>query len=185
MTVSPLRTDDPHAAQAAALLRERGERLAVLARRLLGADADDGVQEVLAATCRSLPTFRGEAKLSTWFHRLALRVLCAYRRRRDARAEREQVGPEPEAHLSVAVLRAHAASPLEALAAAERRERVQQALARLSPPLREVLLLRGEGLDYQEIATTLAIPLGTVKSRMAAAMVALAERLPGPEEMLP
>ncbi len=180
----PEPTVDPHAAQAAALVGERGDRLRTLARRLLGSEADDGMQEVFTATCRALPGFRGEAKLTTWFHRLALRVLCAYRRRRDVRSERENAAADPEAQLSLAALRAHAVSPLEQLAAAERRTRVQQALARLSPPLREVLLLRGEGLDYRAIADTLVIPLGTVKSRMAAAMVALAERLPAAEELL-
>lgn len=183
MTSPPVTPGDPAAEPAAALLRERGERLRVLAQRLLGADADDGMQEVLAATCRSLPGFRGEARLTTWFHRLAVRVLCAYRRRRDARSEREHAAAEPDAQLSPAALRAHAKTPLDALMAAERRERVQRALARLSPPLREVLLLRGEGLDHPEIAAALAIPLGTVKSRMAAAMVALAERLPAAEEL--
>lgn len=57
--------------------------------------------------------------------------------------------------------------------------------SRLSPPLREVLLLRGEGLDYAGIADVLDVPLGTVKSRLHAALLALAERLPDREELLP
>jgi RNA polymerase sigma-70 factor (ECF subfamily) len=181
-------TADPIAPATAArceqLLATRGDRVRSFARRLLGQDADDGLQEVFAATCRSLPTFRGEAQLSTWFHRLAVRVLCTFRRRRDARADREQPAPEVEPQLSAAALRAWRDQPLERLAAAERRQRVQQALDRLSPLLREVLLLRGEGLSYDEIAEALDVPLGTVKSRVSAAMVALAERLPD-EEMLP
>lgn len=172
------------AARCEALLAARGARLRALAQRLLGQDADDGVQEVLAAACRSLPSFRGEAKLTTWFHRLALRVLCAFRRRRDRRSGREAPEAEAEARLSPAALRAYAATPLDQLAAAERRARVLAALQRLSPLLREVLLLRGEGLGHAEIAAVLEVPLGTVKSRMSAALVALAERLPGREEML-
>jgi RNA polymerase sigma-70 factor (ECF subfamily) len=173
------------AARCAELFAARGGRVRALAQRLLGQDADDGLQEVFAATCRSLPGFRGEARLTTWFHRLSLRVLCAFRRRRDARADREAAADDVAARLSPAALLAYAKSPLDRLVAAERRERVQHALARLSPPLREVLLLRGEGLGHSEIAATLELPLGTVKSRMAAAMVALAERLPAPEELLP
>lgn len=178
---------DPTAAIArcAQLLAGRGARVRTLAERLLGQDADDGLQEVLAAAWRSLPSFRGEARVTTWFHRLAVRVLCTFRRRRDRRAGREAPDAEPEAKLSDAALRAYAASPLDRLTAAERSTRVRRALERLSPPLREVLLLRGEGLAYAEIAATLELPLGTVKSRLAAAMVALAERLPHREELLP
>jgi RNA polymerase sigma-70 factor (ECF subfamily) len=173
------------AARCEHLLQERGGRLRALASRLLGQDADDGVQEVFAAACRSLPSFRGESQLSTWFHRLSLRVLCAFRARRDRRAGRETPDAEAETRLSPAALAAYAASPFELLAAKERRGRVLDALQRLSPALREVLLLRGEGLAYDEIASTLELPLGTVKSRMSAALIALAERLPDREELLP
>lgn len=60
----------------------------------------------------------------------------------------------------------------------ERRARVHAALQALSPPLRDVLVLRVvERLDYAAIADALAVPLGTVKSRVAAATLRLAERL--------
>ena len=170
------------AARCEQLFAARSARVKALAARLLGQDADDGVQEVFAEACRSLPGFRGEARLTTWFHRLAIRVLCAYRRRRERRADREIVEPEVELRLSDATLRRHADAPLERLAQQERRERVLAAIASLSPPLREVLLLRGEDLGYREIAEALQIPLGTVKSRIAAAMVQLAERLHGEQE---
>ncbi|MBL8736170.1 MAG: RNA polymerase sigma factor [Planctomycetota bacterium] len=160
-------------------------RLRGFARRLLGQDAEDGLQEALAAACRSLPGFRGEAQLSTWFHRLAVRTLCAFRARRTARNTVETTDGDAAMHLSPAALRAYAATPLESLAEQERRDRVQRALDRLRPAHREVLLLRGEGLDYAAIAEVLDVPLGTVKSRMHTALVALAERLPDPEELLP
>jgi RNA polymerase sigma-70 factor (ECF subfamily) len=173
------------AARCEELLHARGDRVRALALRLLGQDADDGMQEVFAAACRSLPGFRGEALLTTWFHRLAIRVLCAFRCRRDGRAEREHAEPDVEPALSSAAIRAEREAPLGRLAAEERAARVQRALGRLSPPLREVLLLRGEGLAYDEIATALEIPIGTVKSRMSKALIALAERLPAREELLP
>lgn len=184
MLHGPTPTEDA-TARCERLLAERGDRLRAFASRLLGQDADDGVQEVLIAACQSLPSFRGESQLSTWFHTLALRVLCAFRRRRDARAGREAPEAEAEARLSPAALRAYAATPLDLLTADERRRRVLAAVQRLSPPLREVLLLRGEGLGYAEIASALALPLGTVKSRTSAALVALAERLPDREDLLP
>ena len=172
----------PDVARCEQLFAARGARVKALASRLLGQDADDGVQEVFAETCRSLPSFRGEARLTTWFHRLAIRVLCAFRRRRDRRAGRETVEPEVELRLSPAALREHQQAPLQRLAEQERRQRVLAAIDALSPPLREVLLLRGEDLGYREIADALDIPLGTVKSRIAAAMVQLAERLHAEQE---
>jgi RNA polymerase sigma-70 factor (ECF subfamily) len=182
---APTAVSPATAAQCERLLAERGGRLRRLAERLLGQDADDGMQEVMTAACRSLPGFRGEAQLPTWFHRLALRVLCTFRRQRSTREGRERADADADAHLSPAALRAYAATPLDRLTADERRARGRTALQRLSPVQREVLLLRGEGLDYQEIAAALEVPLGTVKSRISAALVALAERLPHREEMLP
>ncbi len=174
------------------LATERCERLLAaaprvrrFAERLLGQDADDGMQEVLTEACRALPGFRGESQLSTWLHRLALRVLCACRRRRNARSAHEIADASAESHLSPAALRAYAATPLDHLHTQERRERVLAALQRLSPAHRELLLLRGEGLGQAEIAAATGLPLGTVKSRMHAALVALAERLPDREELLP
>ena len=178
-------TAPPNAQHDELLLAAGGDRLRRLASRLLGRDADDGMQEVLTAACRSLASFRGEARMSTWFHRLAVRVLCAFRRRRDRHSEREVAEPEVAERLSPKTLLAYAATPLERLARDERRARVLAVLDRLSPPLREVLLLRGEGLAYDEIATALGVPLGTVKSRMHTALTALAERLPHAEELLP
>lgn len=161
----------------AALFAARGPRVRALAARLLGSDAEDGVQEVFAAAIRSLPGFRGEARLTTWFHRLAIRVLCAHRRRRNRRAEREVADAEAAERLSPQALARLQQSPLDLLDAAERKARVLSAIDRLTPPLREVLLLRGEHLSYAEIAEALALPLGTVKSRVAAATVQLAEML--------
>jgi len=166
----------------AELYAARGQRLQRFAQRLLGQDADDGVQEVFAAACRSLPQFRGEAQLTTWFHRLAVRVLCAFRRRRDVRAGREAASDEPDAQLSAAALTVYQRSPFDLCADAERKQLVLTAIDRLTPTLREAVLLRGEGLSYDEIAQTLDVPLGTVKSRLAAAMVQLATRLQDREE---
>lgn len=183
--MSPVTTEpDPRTARCEQLLQTRGERIRRLAGRLLGQDADDGMQEVFAATLRSLPSFRGEARLTTWFHRVALRVLCAYRRRRSRDRDREQQteSAELELRLSDAAVQRHRDDPPTRLHEREQRDRVLRTIATLTPPLREALLLRGEGLSYDEIATTLDIPLGTVKSRMATATIQLAERLHRDEE---
>lgn len=168
-----------------AVLMQRAPRLMAFAKRLCGGntnDAEDAVQDCYLTAVRSLPGFRGEAKLTTWFYRLALRVLCADRRRRERRAGREVVLPDADPQLSPSALQRLQQRPLDELVAEERRQRVLAAIDRLSPPLREVLLLRGEHLSYDEIATTLELPLGTVKSRIAAATVQLAERLARDED---
>ena len=80
--------------------------------------------------------------------------------------------------LSGAALSGFAESPFTRLVREERRARVRTALESLHEIHRTVLELRSyEGLSYAEIAEVLEVPLGTVKSRMAAASVRLAERL--------
>lgn len=148
-----------------------------LAERLLGQDAGDGLQEVYREAERALPRFRGDSALQTWFFRLAIRTLCAFRRRRDRHLERFAPDDAIDSRLDEAVVRSFAATPLDRLAAEERRHRVLAALQRLSPALREVVLLRHEGLDYRAIAAAVDVPLGTVKSRLAAAMTRLATLL--------
>ena len=67
-------------------------------------------------------------------------------------------------------------SPLEAVSAQERKERVRASVDRLPDFLRQVLVLAYyQGLKYREIAEILEIPVGTVKSRLHAALVKLQE----------
>jgi RNA polymerase sigma-70 factor (ECF subfamily) len=124
---------------------------------------------------RGLPGFRGEAKLSTWVFQIAWNYLRAHRRKmgrglqivtEDVNATQELVaqaadsGPDPER-------RARATQLLE---------KVEVALDRLPEHYRVVLWLRdGEDLSYQEIAATLDVPIGTVRSRLARARATLKE----------
>ena len=69
-------------------------------------------------------------------------------------------------------------TPYTALAAKADHAAIRAAVAELSDPLKEVVILRYfEGLQLDEIATTLALPLGTVKSRLNYARVVLSRRL--------
>lgn len=163
----------------AALLAELLPRLHRLAVHLVGArDAEDGLQEALAEIHRSLPDFRGDAAAATFCHRIAVRTLVRWRQRRVAAQARERLAAvEPDA------LADAGDGPFTVVARAEQRRRVHDALARLPAPYRDVLVLRSlEGLSYQEIAHVLEVPLGTVKSRIAAASALLAERLRPLEE---
>lgn len=153
-------------------------RVERLARHLCGPLAADGAQEVWRELARSWPGFRGDSAPTTWAHRLAVRTLLHFARRHRLRQQREPTASELELRLDEAALADFTSNPFVRLAAAERRARVHAAIDSLSPPLREVLILRAiDGLDYAAIADALELPLGTVKSRIAAATLRLAERL--------
>lgn len=139
--------------------RARVVRLAAHILRREG-EAEDVAQEAFLRAFRRLPSFRGEGRFSAWLFGITVR-LCLDRRRsaRWAREVPEEAAPPP---LSV-----FAPSPAEA---ADTRLLVETLLDRLSPPMRAALVLREmEGLEYDEIAATLGIPIGTVRSRLYAA----------------
>src|SRR5437762_5808237 len=71
------------------VFREYSPRVYNLARRMLGndADAEDVTQDVLLQVVRKLDTFRGEAALPTWLHRVTVNAALAHRRKRAAREE--------------------------------------------------------------------------------------------------
>jgi len=133
---------------AAHILRRDGES---------GGEAEDVAQEAFLRAFRRLPSFRGEGRFSAWLFGIAVR-LCLDRRRsaRWTRELPEEAAPPP--------------SPSSPAGAADTRLLVEALLGRLSPPMRAALVLREmEGLDYDEIAATLGVPVGTVRSRLHSA----------------
>ena len=154
-------------------------KIFALAYGILGSaeDARDATQETFFAAYRNLQGFRGEAKVSSWLHRIAVNQ-CITRQRR-ARV-RPETGLEDEAAAAAGRLLATPAreSPAHAAEAVERNEAVRRAVAALPPELREVVLLKEfEELTFQEIADALQIPLSTVKSRLYTALKQLRMRL--------
>jgi RNA polymerase sigma-70 factor (ECF subfamily) len=143
-----------------------------LAARLLGdpEEARDLAQEVFLQVYRTLGRFEGRSSLRTWIYRIVVnqcrnRQRWWRRRRRAAERPLEEISATDEARL-VAVSAAE--SPFDRLAREERARRVDAALRLLSFEHRAVLLLREvEGLTCEEIATTLGLPVGTVKSRLS------------------
>lgn len=138
--------------------RERALRLA----SLIMSDADAGedvVQEAFLRVYGQIGSYRGDCRFYTWLYRIVVR--CCLNRMRVPYWKRER------AFLSDAPPEWAKSSPAEAT---EARVIALQLLARLSPPLRAALLMReAEGMDYEEIATALEIPVGTVRSRLNAA----------------
>src|SRR3954468_4137944 len=73
------------------VFREYAPRIYNIARRMLGndADAEDVTQDVLLQVVRKLDTFRGDAQLSTWLHRVTVNAALAHRQKRANRQKRE------------------------------------------------------------------------------------------------
>lgn len=137
-----------------------------LALSILGpgfqADAEDVAQEVFLHVARRLDGFRRESRFRTWLHRLALNA--ALDRRRRPRWRRPHVDAEVLERLATADC---ADDPFVSSAVAERNRAVSECLAALPYSLRRVIHLRyWLGLTTDEIAATLQIPAGTVKSHL-------------------
>ena len=151
-----------------------------LAVRMLGhpEEARDLAQEVFLQVFRSLGRFEGRSSLKTWIYRIVVnqcrnRRRWWHRRRRERSCALDELSGADEARLG-----SGAASPFDELARRERARRVQEALLRLSFDHRAVLLLREvEGLSGEEIAASLGVSEGTVKSRLARAREALRRQL--------
>jgi RNA polymerase sigma-70 factor (ECF subfamily) len=131
-----------------------------------GSEAQDLTQEVFLRVFRTLKTFRSvEGSFATWLARVTRNLLIDhYRRTRQERVTdsiEEQLPMMEEAGGAAAVRPDHAYAGLEAS------EILQATLQKLSPDLREAVILRDlQEMEYREIADVLQIPEGTVKSRI-------------------
>ncbi len=142
------------------------------------ADARDICQEIWIKVWRELPKFRGDSKFSTWLHPIATRRAIDHLRKRRRWFDRFlPFGLEDSDAVQVPEPATTDDAGKQA-EGAERRAALQAALASLPPKLRTVLALREvEGLSYDEIAKTVAIPAGTVMSRLYHARRLLAQKL--------
>ncbi len=151
----------------AELVRALGPSLLSLCLGITGnrADAEDALQDTLCSVPAELPRFRGEARLYTWCHRIALRAAVRVRalnRRRDV---------------------AHDATPTDAgearLVERDAARRTLDAMTRLPLEQRAVMALFLEGASHEQIADVLGVPVGTVWSRLHSGRKRLRELLDG------
>ena len=160
------------------IVRRWERRIFALAYGILGReeDARDAAQETFIAAYRNLAGFRGEAKVSSWLHRIAVNQ-CITRQRR-ARVRGETSLDETAADGGAQFAAPLDTSPARQAEGRERTEAVRRAVQALPPDLREVIVLKEfEELTFQEIADALQIPLSTVKSRLYTALRQLRLRL--------
>jgi len=149
------------------MVRTHTRRVYGLCYRFTGKDgeAQDLTQEVFLRVYRTLKTFRAtEGAFATWLTRLTRNLLIDHYRR----TRQERLTDSIEEQLPVLEESVSAASrPEGMLAGREASEILQAGLQKLSPELREAVILRDlQDMEYREIAAVLHIPEGTVKSRL-------------------
>lgn len=139
-------------------------------------DTEDVVQEVFVTAHRALSGFRGDAKLSTWLHRIAVTRALNHVERAEEKLSRASDPIDPEAVDGPRAI----GTPLGALEAKELMRRLTDCLEKLPVAWRAVLALRdAEENTYEHIAETLHVELGTVRSRLARARTSLKDCVEG------
>jgi RNA polymerase sigma-70 factor (ECF subfamily) len=142
-----------------------------------GAEAQDLTQEVFLRVFRTVRSFRSaEGSFATWLARVTRNLLIDHYRR--TRQERATESIEEQLPVLEEEGAAASARPDHALAGREASEILQATLQKLSPDLREAVILRDlQEMEYREIAQVLDIPEGTVKSRINRGRAELARLL--------
>ena len=156
------------------LLRRHYDRVYAVCRRVTGHDADaaDAAQNALIAIVRSLSSFDGRASFGTWAYRIATNASLDELRRRRRRPVVSLTVEDDGTTLEAPVADPRSDAPIQRVVD---RDALTSALATLPDDYRIPVVMRDvAALDYDEIATSLGIPLGTVKSRIARGRAALA-----------
>jgi RNA polymerase sigma-70 factor (ECF subfamily) len=166
-------------------VRERtGDIYALLLRLTQDAEeARDLTQETFLHAFRSIGSFRGDADLRTWLYRIAVnqarnRLRWWRRRRRNEIVSLDEPDPLNGISLGSRLIDETCETPEACLMRQERERHLLRALATLGRDTREVVVLRDiEGFSYEEVAETLNMSIGTVKSRLSRARAELRRRL--------
>lgn len=158
------------------LVLKHKDRIFTLCLRMLSDrdEADDVAQETFLRVFHGLKGFRMESLFSTWVYRIAVN---ACKNKMDSRAWKDR---RDKADLDAADLEdGHSSpSPAEELEAKSRRARIEAAIARLPEEQRVLVVLRDvEGLAYEDIAESLSLNPGTLKSRLNRARAQLQDWL--------
>jgi RNA polymerase sigma-70 factor, ECF subfamily len=165
-----------------AIVRTHQDRVYSFCLRMLSdrEDALDVAQEVFLSAYRNLQGFRGEASLSTWLLRIAANRSLNRIRQRATRAAREVMSIEPQGD-GESLFQPPGREedrPDRMVESRETRRILEAAIAKLDEDSRMLVLLSDvEGLSYEELSEAVGIPLGTVKSRLHRARMALRRML--------
>jgi RNA polymerase sigma-70 factor (ECF subfamily) len=160
------------------IVRRWERRIFALTYGMLGReeDARDATQETFLAAFRNLRGFRGEAKVSSWLHRIAVNQCISRQRRSKVRSESAFEDAEETNARSFATPLSY--SPARVVEGRQETAAVRRAINSLPIELRQVVVMKEfEELTFREISEALDLPLSTVKSRLYTAMKQLQMRL--------
>jgi RNA polymerase sigma-70 factor (ECF subfamily) len=166
------------------LVRRYQDRLYNTVYRLVDnqEDAQDIIQDAFLNAYQSLSGFKGDSQFFTWLYRIAVNTAISFKRKRRvvlairAGLSGSSGGADP-------LDSSEFSRPEHALEKAEQERRIQEALQRLSPEHRTVLILKDmEGHKYETMAEILKVPVGTVRSRLHRARLELRELLERDEQ---
>jgi RNA polymerase sigma-70 factor (ECF subfamily) len=139
-------------------------------------EAKDAAQETFIAAYRNLKNFRGDAKVSSWLHRIAVNQCLTVKRRQKTRSE-SFIDDEENTAERVFVAPSQQ-TPSRTSEQSERLQLVRQAVHSLPVDLRQVIVMKEfEEMTFQEISDSLELPLSTVKSRVYTALKQLRMKL--------
>ena len=151
------------------LVTEYEKAVYAIALRMTGnaEDAADMTQETFIKAYNSLQSFRGDSKFSVWLYRIASNVCLDFLRSRSRKPTVSLSVEDDEGEETELDIADESQSPEQLLERGLTRDAVRRGLETLPPDYRQILLLREiQGLSYEEIADTLSIEVGTVKSRI-------------------
>jgi RNA polymerase sigma-70 factor, ECF subfamily len=160
------------------LVRRWERRIFALSYGMLGReeDARDATQETFIAAFRNLRGFRGEAKVSSWLHRIAVNQCITRQRRARVRSEAALEDEQEKDAGTFATPLTY--SPARVVEKRQATQAVRRAINGLPIELRQVVVMKEfEDLTFKEIADILDLPLSTVKSRLYTALKQLHMRL--------
>jgi RNA polymerase sigma-70 factor (ECF subfamily) len=170
------------------LIRRHSKPVYNLAYRLSGNhdDASDIMQEAFLRVHHALPNFRGEANFTTWLYRIVYNVFLDERKKQRVRAHTSlEEDVELEDSSVARQIQDPSPGPDFIVLRSERAELVQQAVLALPRNQRIMLgLYHFQGRSYEEIAAIMDLPIGTVKSRLNRARLALKAKLQAHRELL-
>ena len=138
----------------------------------------DVSQEAFLKAYRALPGFRGESAFYTWLYRIAINTVKNYLVAQGRRPPGDDVEAEVAEQMGMGTRLREVGTPESLLLSDEIARTVQEALNDLPDDLRTAIVLREfDGLSYEEIASTMECPIGTVRSRIFRAREAIDKRL--------
>jgi RNA polymerase sigma-70 factor (ECF subfamily) len=139
-------------------------------------EARDAAQETFISAYRNLKNFRGDAKVSSWLHRIAVNQCLTVKRRAKTRSESfldDEANSEEKVFVAPARL-----MPSRTTEQNERLKIIRQAVNSLPADLRQVVVMKEfEEMTFQEISDALDLPLSTIKSRLYTALKQLRMKL--------